>query len=256
VERQGDSLMVRLDAAEPGLRRGNLFVRDRGRGGSRTIRVLLHVVAREVPKLLASPAELDFGVSVAGATPRRDVRVSNGGRGHLEWEIDEQPAHLGVERSESGFSVFPSEHFYGDMAGRITIKSNGGAATIVVRGTVHETVHGSPHLPPPIPPPPDPLAQALVGWWMNDSGALHIRLEGGALVYSDHNLLGVNVGQGSVRCGGGMAVLQGTNSFVGNYTAQVSVQGAMLTGQIQNQFGQVFPLMFMRQQPWFAGFVN
>jgi hypothetical protein len=103
---------------------------------------------------------------------------------------------------------------------------------------------------------PDPLAQALVGWWMNDSGALHIRLEAGALIYSDHNLLGVKVGQGVVQVRDGMGVLQGTNSFVGNYTAQVSIQGAMLTGQIQNALGQVFPLMFMRQQPWFAGFVS
>lgn len=263
IERRGDSLHVRLDTTQPGARRGNIFVRDRGRGGSRTVRVLLQVVEPQVPRLVVSPAVLDFGTAARGASPRLEVRVSNAGPGRLTWEIESTPACVAVGRHEQGFSVEVAPGFLGEIHGKIRLAGNGGTAEVALAGSVTPPLPGSPkdhrrdsRVERPDDQAPDPLAQALVGWWMNDSGALHIRLEAGALIYSDHNLLGVKVGQGVVQLRDGMGVLQGTNSFVGNYTAQVSIQGAMLNGQIQNALGQVFPLMFMRQQPWFAGFVS
>jgi hypothetical protein len=52
-----------------------------------------------------------------------------------------------------------------------------------------------------------------------------------------------------------MALLQGFNSFSGAYTGQVTVQGQMLTGSLM-VMGRVAPVIFMRQQPWFAAFAG
>jgi len=263
IERRGDSLFVTLDTTRPGPRRGNIFVRDRGRGGSRTVRVLLQVVEPQVPRLVASPATLDFGTAARGASPRLEVRVSNAGPGRLTWEIESTPAGVIASRHEQGITVEVAPGFVGEIRGAIRLGGNGGAAEVALAGVVTPPLPGIPDAggqrPPPVgreEPVVPALQQALVGWWMNDAGAMHVRLEGGALVFSDHNLLGVKVGQGLVQVHDGFAVLQGTSTFVGNYTAQVSIQGAMLTGQIQNALGQVFPLMFMRQKPWFAAFIT
>jgi hypothetical protein len=160
-ERKGDTLLVRLGTTEPGTRRGNIFIRDRGRGGSRTVRVLLHVREPSAPPLLSPSA------SIA----------------------------------------------------------------------------------------PNPALPALVGWWTNDAGALHVEQREGALVYTDHNLLGVKVGQGTMQAQPGTILIQGTNTFSGAYTGQLAVQGPLLTGMLVLA-GQTVAVSFQRQQPWFAPFVS
>ena len=174
AERKGDSLFVTLDTAQAGLRRGNLFVRDRGRGGSKTIRVLLQVAERK-----------------------------------------DAPAPLPPPR-----------------------------------------VPPQPPQPPFLPHPPDSeFVQALQGWWMNNAGAIRIRLEGGVLVLHDFNLVGLQVGQGTVQVQHGAAHVQGMNSAVGPYNGQFAIQGNMLNASLLVG-GQMVNVMFMRQQPWFAGFVS
>ena len=74
-------------------------------------------------------------------------------------------------------------------------------------------------------------------------------------MYFDHNLMGVKVGQGTIQVQNGMALLQGFNSFSGAYTGQLTMQGQMLTGSLM-VMGRVAPVMFMRQQPWFAAFAG
>ena len=253
VERKDDSLLVNLDTTTPGLRRGNFFVRDRGRGGSRTVRVLLQVVEAATPRLAVSPETLDFGGSASGAAPKLEINVANAGAGRLEWEIESAPPELAVSRHDQGFSAEVAANFTGSLKGMLRIRSNGGDLELPVTGTIAPPVPVA--TPPSLPPTPDPFVQALLGWWMNDAGALHIKLEGGALAYSDHNLLGVKVGQGTIQVQNGMALIQGFNSFSGAYTGQVMVQGQMLTGSLM-VMGRVAPVMFMRQQPWFAAFAG
>lgn len=263
LERRGESLFVTLQTGEPGLRRGNIFVRDRGRGGSRTVRVLLQVLEPQVPRLVVSPTALDFGTRSRDDGSRLDVRVSNAGPGRLSWEIESAPPLVTVDRTEQGFSVAVAPGTTGAIQGVIRLRSNGGTAEISVAGTVTPPLPMPPPPGPgPVPPPPtalsesDPVVQSLVGWWMNDAGALHIRFQGGSLTYTDHNLLGVKVGEGQLFLINGALAMQGTNSFVGAYRGQLAPQGMMLSGQIQNAIGQVFPVGFMRQQPWFAAFVS
>jgi hypothetical protein len=45
------------------------------------------------------------------------------------------------------------------------------------------------------------------------------------------------------------------NTFSGAYTGQFAVQGNMIAGSLM-MMGQVMPVMFMRQQPWFASFAS
>ena len=245
VERKGDSLFVKLDTSQPGTRRGNIFVRDRGRGGSRTIRVLLQVLELAVPRLVASPSALDFGMHARGTAPKLEVRVSNGGAGRLQWEVESGPPEVIVSRHEQGLTLELAASFLGTLKGALRLKGNGGSVELPLTATI---------LPPlPVTPQFDPLVQAVQGWWMNDAGAFHIRLEGGALVYTDYNLMSINVGQGTIQVQNGLAQMQGFNSFAGPYTGQFTVQGQMITGSLTGRAGTM-PLMFMRQQPWFASF--
>ena len=261
VERRGDSLHVTLDTTTPGARRGNIFVRDRGRGGSRTVRVLLQVVEPQVPKLVVSPVALDFGAAPRGRTPRLEVRVSNAGPGRLTWEIESTPPGVVVSRHEQGFSVEVAPGFLGTLLGSIRLAGNGGCAEVALAGSVAPPLPGAVEerrgsTTTTVGPPADPAMQPLLGWWMNDSGAVHVKVDGATLAFTDHNLLGIKVGQGVVEVRDGAALFQGKNSFFGNYRMQVAVQGVMLAGQVQNAMGQVFPVAFMRKQPWFASFVN
>jgi hypothetical protein len=257
AERKGDTLFVRLNTAEPGLRRGNLFIRDRGRGGSRTVRVLLHVVAPATPRLVVAPNALDFGSQLAGATRTLDVRVSNGGPGQLQWNVHPAPAPLVVERHDWGVSVGLAPEFSGELSEHLRLSSNGGDVEIPVRGTV-ATRPAAMELPPILKPAgtvENRSVDALLGWWSNDAGSLRVEQRDGGLIYTDYNLFGVKVGRGTLQLQNGSILLQGTNTFSGAYTGQLERQGETLTGTLAIM-GQIAPAAFVRQQPWFAPFAT
>lgn len=263
IERSGQSLRVTLDTAQPGTRRSNIFVRDRGRGGSRTIRVLLQVLEPQVPKIVVTPASLDFGSPMRGSVPRLEVRVSNAGPGRLNWKVDSTPACVVVSRHEQGFSVEAAPGFLGQIEGRICLSGNGGTAEVSLTGAITpplpETAKTSGREAGPATPvvaSNPPLDQAILGWWTNNSGAIRIRGESGALVFSDHNLLGMKVAEGAVQVADGVVALQATMSFAGNYSARVSLHGTTLGGELRNAAGQAFPISFTRKDPWFAAFVT
>ena len=207
--------------------------------------------AIETNDLLLFP--LDFGTHIPGPAPKLEINVANSGAGRLEWEIRSAPPELTVSRHDQGFSAEIAPGFSGTLKGTLLLKSNGGDLEMPLAGTVAPPVPVA--TPPPLPSPLDPLVQALPGWWMNDAGALNIKLEGGALVYVDYNLLGVKFGQGTIQVRNGTALLQGFNSYSGSYTGQLTLQGPMLTGSLV-AMGRVAPVMFMRQQPWFAAFAT
>lgn len=246
---------MRLATADAGTRRGNIFIRDRGRGGSRTVRVLLHVLEPMVPRLLVSPTALDFGTQPPGASHKLELRITNGGPGRLQWEVAEAPPQLVLNRHEQGLTVELASDFVGDLSGMLRLTSNGGGADVRVKGTAVEPPSAPPLLTPSAPLAPDPILPLLLGWWVNDAGALHIQQHDGALVYTDHNLLGVKVGQGTMQVQHGTIFIQGANTFSGGYTGQFTLQGPLLTGMLM-VVGQTVAVSFQRQQPWFAAFVN
>jgi hypothetical protein len=70
---------------QPGNNRGNVRVRDRGGGGSKTIRVHVNVLAHEQgPRLKLSTTEIEFGELRVGVdSPARSVQLLNLGGGSL-----------------------------------------------------------------------------------------------------------------------------------------------------------------------------
>ena len=71
----------------------------------------------------------------------------------------------------------------------------------------------------------------------------------------DFNLVGLQVGQGAIHVQNNMAHVQGMNSMAGPYSGQLAIQGNMLSASLMVG-GQMTTVMFMRQQPWFAGFAG
>jgi hypothetical protein len=173
IERREDLLYVTLDTRNAGTKRGNIFVRDQGRGGSKTIRVLLKVLP--------------------GTTPNAEDKTT--------------PTDSSLPPEGPDFAAIN-----------------------------------------------DAFAQALLGWWTNDAGAFCVKIEDSGIHYTDHNLMGIKVGTGMIRIENGRAFVQGQNNFIGPYTGEIGIQGMMLSGSIFSQTGQQFPLMFVRNRPWFAAF--
>lgn len=218
---------------------------------------------RDRPLIELSESNLDFrDVQLDEKLPVEQIHVVNGGGGMLDWFVESDDPWLKAERKGDSFLVTLDTAQPGLRRGKITVRDRRGATPKTVRVLLHVLEKKAPRpLPPEAPPPPLPGAhdaaftQALQGWWMNDAGAIRIRLEGGALVLTDFNLVGLNVGQATIRVQSNVATVQGTNAMVGPYTGQLGVQGNMLNAALMIG-GQMAHVMFMRQSPWFAGFAG
>jgi len=127
-------------------------------GGSQTIPVTVDVEAEPRPAVRIEPELLDFGVVYAQAGPvTRQVRVSNGGTGHLSGHVNISHAWVNVtpERfaaNEQLLSVTLLPHRL--KAGRryttrLHLETNGGIAVIPVRVQVSEILR-------PLPPVDSP----------------------------------------------------------------------------------------------------
>ena len=74
----------------PGVNRANVLVRDRGRGGSRTLRVSVRVRSQSTaPKLALSEQEVDLGtLSHRTRSPLRTIQLQNQGGGQLHPTVE------------------------------------------------------------------------------------------------------------------------------------------------------------------------
>jgi hypothetical protein len=214
------------------------------------------------PVIELSESSLEFrDVQPGEKLPVERIDVQNVGGGGLDWLCESEEPWIKAERQAGGFLVTLDTSNPGRHRGKITVRDRGGvAAPKVVRVFLHVTESNPPPLrpdpPPPLPPPPNhdaAFVQALQGWWMNNAGAIRIRLEGGALVLHDFNLVGLQVGQGTIHVQNNTAHVQGMNSVAGPYSGQFGIQGNMLNASLMVG-GQMVNVMFMRQSPWFAGF--
>lgn len=222
------------------------------------------------PVIELSESNLEFRDVHAGenlAVERIDVHNVGGGR--LDWLCESEEPWIKAERQGDRLLVTLQTAKPGRHRGKITVRDRAGvAAPKVVRVFLHvaEAATPPPLKPEPLPPvPPPPLVpsashdaafvQALQGWWMNNAGAIRIRLEGGALVLHDFNQVGLQVGQGTIHVQHGAAHVQGMNSVAGPYSGQFGIQGNMLNASLMVG-GQMVHVMFMRQSPWFAAFAG
>ena len=219
------------------------------------------------PAIELSESSLEFRDVHAGEQlPVERIDVHNVGGGRLDWLCETEEAWIKAERQGDRLVVTLDTAKSGRHRGKITVRDRSGlAAPKVVRVFLHvaEPVAPPPLRPePPIVPPPPPavnhdaaFVQALQGWWMNDAGAIRIRLEGGALVLHDFNLVGMQVGQGTIHVQNNTATVQGMSTVAGPYTGQFGIQGNMLNASLMFS-GQMAHATFMRQSPWFAAFAG
>lgn len=142
VETDADWISVRPEAGylalkfrpKPGINRGHVKVRAPGAGGTKTIRVLVHVTAPEPPRLRISPDFLDFGTLSRGVrSPSRSVQLLNAGGGSLDARAHATEPWIQLHRSGDTIGVTVNTATMGELRGEIVVESAGGGATVEVR---------------------------------------------------------------------------------------------------------------------------
>jgi hypothetical protein len=129
---------LKLNVPQPGTYRGNIYVRDSGRGGSKRISVFVQVLEPAArPELSLSETSVDLGtVRVGSKISPRVVAIANKGSGTLRARAQSSnPAlHLGI--SDKALTIEPDLTRAGSLAGSIEVTSDGGSATVHVSGEV------------------------------------------------------------------------------------------------------------------------
>jgi hypothetical protein len=127
---------VSFTPKKAGAHRGNIYVRDAGRGGSRRISVFLDVLEPVAkPVLLVETQALDFGKLRVGARGAPQViRVANRGSGELAIRAHSTNPALKVTANDDAIAVEPDLSRAGSLAGEIVIASAGGRAVVKVSG--------------------------------------------------------------------------------------------------------------------------
>jgi BACON domain-containing protein len=122
----------------PGVNRANVLVRDRGRGGSQTLRV--RVLVREkpaAPKLALSEREIDFGVlSHRTKSPQRTVRLHNQGGGQLNPTARATDPRIGVRQLGDTLELRVDTTALGRLDAQVLVHSDGGDARVRVLALV------------------------------------------------------------------------------------------------------------------------
>ena len=122
----------------PGVNRGRVHVRDRGKGGSKTIRVNVQMAeAPPPPRLEVSETSIDFGRLARGArVPPRTIRLRNAGGGDLRPQVTASAAWIGLRLYGETLDVSPETAAAGSFSGDIAVTSAGGQARIAVNAVV------------------------------------------------------------------------------------------------------------------------
>jgi hypothetical protein len=122
----------------PGINRGKVRVRDRGRGGSAAVRVVVHLLEEEQPpKLELSASQIDFGtLSLNEEAPQQTVQLRNRGGGDLRVRAVAREGWIVVEQLGDVLAVGVDTSSVGHLGGDIIVQSEGGVATIKVRAEV------------------------------------------------------------------------------------------------------------------------
>jgi hypothetical protein len=122
----------------PGVNRANVLVRDRGRGGSHTLRV--RVLVRDkpaAPKLALSEPEIDFGVlSHRTKSPQRTVRLHNQGGGQLNPTARATDPRIGVRQLGDTLELRVDTTTLGRLDAQVLVHSDGGDARVRVLALV------------------------------------------------------------------------------------------------------------------------
>lgn len=137
VDPQAGYVRLWLDP-RPGSNRGNVRIRDRGGGGSKTIRVHVEVLAHQQrPRLQLSTRDIDFGELRLGVdSPSRSVQLINLGGGSLDAASSATHPWIKLRHFGETVDVTVETRQAGDVAGEILVTSAGGEGRIGVRAQV------------------------------------------------------------------------------------------------------------------------
>ncbi len=138
VEKHKGYFKMKLNP-RPGNNRGSIHVRDRGKGGSKTVRVFVQVEEEaKKPKLELSEAKIDFGKVNALARATKTIRLTNTGGGELEPRVIASPEWLELQLHGEILEAVLDTSKARDLKGSITIDSQGGKAVVPVTASVQK----------------------------------------------------------------------------------------------------------------------
>jgi hypothetical protein len=122
----------------PGVNRANVLVRDRGRGGSRTLRVSVRVRSQPTaPKLALSQQGVDFGtLSHRTRSPQRTIQLQNQGGGQLNPTVEVTDSRIRLRQFGDVLELRVDTTVIGHLNGEVLVHSEGGEARIPVRALI------------------------------------------------------------------------------------------------------------------------
>jgi ribosomal protein L7/L12 len=122
----------------PGVNRGAVRIRDAGRAGSRTVRVLVEVLVQEAaPQLEVMPSELDFGaLSVGAECPPRTLLIHDTGKGETSARAVATTPRIRVDQLDDVVTVRIDTAKAGEVAGDVVVRSDHGVTVVPVRADV------------------------------------------------------------------------------------------------------------------------
>jgi hypothetical protein len=136
----GDVIQLRIDTAVPGRLDGEVHITSDGGDASVPVRALV----RPGPILAVEPSLVDFGQVDTRARSEVLVRVTNTGRGELQWSHEPSGSFFRTERVPEGLHLRLDAAPAGRHHGSVAVRSNGGDATIEVRAELVPAVRVRP----------------------------------------------------------------------------------------------------------------
>jgi hypothetical protein len=136
----GDTIQLRIDTAVPGRLDGEVLITSDAGDASVPVRALV----RPGPILAVEPSLVDFSQVDTRARPEVLVRVTNTGRGELQWTHEPSGTFFRTERVPEGLHLRLDAAPPGRHHGSVAVRSNGGDVTIEVRAELAAAVRARP----------------------------------------------------------------------------------------------------------------
>jgi hypothetical protein len=136
----GDTIQLRIDTAVPGRLDGEVLITSDAGDASVPVRALV----RPGPIVAVEPSLVDFGQVDTRARPEVLVRVTNTGRGELQWTHEPSGTFFRTERVPEGLRLRLHAAPPGRHHGSVAVRSNGGDVTVEVRAELAAAVRARP----------------------------------------------------------------------------------------------------------------
>lgn len=201
-----DLVEVSPDLTSQGELHGELFIESAGG----EVKIPLKALIELGPILKVSPKNIDFGTINEGVEKKHTLTISNSGSSKLDWNFTKEGNFFTVNRKNDRLKVAIKADI-GSHHGVIIIKSNGGDATVSIKG------RGRPKKTAPKTPAHAPTD--ISGTWsaMGVSTVV-INKFGNSYKFQEYNFMGVCCSEGTLTPQGDHYILAGYNIMTGQVT--------------------------------------